>query len=201
MREFCLPTFSAASEYKLDMKIVSPQEILEFWYADDMRPRWFDSTPQLDAEIRRRFESVWEAAAAGQLDLWLGSPDGCLALAIVLDQFPLNMFRGTARSFATERQAIDVANLAVAQGFDRQLERSRLAFLYMPLMHSENLMDQDASVALFHAAGLQENARFAEGHREIVRRFGRFPHRNAILGRKSTADELSYLESPEAFQG
>ncbi len=183
------------------MKTVSPREILDFWYADDMPPRWFDSTPQLDAEINRRFKSVWEAAAAGKLEFWRESPDGCLALAIVLDQFPLNMFRGTPESFATERQAIDVAKHAVAKGFDRQLDRNRLAFLYMPLMHSEDLLDQDLSVRLFHAAGLEENARFAEGHREIVRRFGRFPHRNSILGRKSTVNELNYLVSPEAFKG
>ncbi len=183
------------------MKTITPQEILDFWYADDMRSKWFDSTPQLDAEIKRRFESVWEAGAAGQLDLWRESPDGCLALAIVLDQFPLNMFRGTPKSFATERQAVDVAKHAIAEGFDRRLDRSRLAFLYMPLMHSEDLLDQDASVRLFHAAGLEQNTSFAEGHREIVGRFGRFPHRNAILGRKSTVDELNYLASPEAFKG
>jgi uncharacterized protein (DUF924 family) len=179
----------------------SPQDILDFWYAPDMRSKWFASTPQLDAMIRERFESLWEAAVRGELDAWRSSPQGSLALAIILDQFPLNMFRGTAKSFSSEGQAIAVAKQAIAQGYDRQIDKAQLAFLYMPLMHSEDPADQDLSVELFAAAGLDNNLRFAKHHRDIVRRFGRFPHRNAILGRASSAEELAYLESKEAFKG
>lgn len=176
-------------------------DIIGFWFADGMHRRWFGSDPAFDAHIRERFETTWLAAAAGELDDWQQTADGCLALAIVLDQFPLNMYRGQARAFATEAVAIGVAKHAVAQGLDRQLPGSQLAFLYMPLMHSEDLADQDRSVALFEAAGLNDNARFARHHRELIQRFGRFPHRNAILGRTSSASEREYLASKEAFTG
>jgi uncharacterized protein (DUF924 family) len=162
---------------------------------------WFNSTPELDNEIRERFESLWREAASGQHDDWLENAEAALALVIVLDQFPLNMFRGQVKSFATEQRAIDICREAIAKGFDQQLPENRLAFLYLPLMHSENIEDQDLSVELFRAAGLKNNLRFAEHHREIIRRFGRFPHRNAILGRDSTAEELNWLASPEAFKG
>ena len=178
-----------------------PGEIITFWFSEPMEKHWFRSTPALDNEIRERFESAWEQARAGDCARWTETPEGCLALAIVLDQFPLNMFRGQAKSFASEAQAIEVTLHAVRAGFDRQLPGDQLAFLYMPLMHSENLHHQDESVRLFEAAGLMSNARFAHHHRELIRRFGRFPHRNAILGRPSTDQELEYLSSKEAFTG
>ena len=176
-------------------------DILEFWFSEPMRRRWFRSTPQLDEEIRERFEPLWQEAAAGGMTTWQQSAEGSLALAILLDQFPLNMYRDQARAFASEAQAIGVAQRAIAQGFDRQLRGDRVAFLYMPLMHSEDLAHQDLSVQLFEAAGLESNARFARHHRELIRRFGRFPHRNAMLGRQSTPQELDYLASKEAFTG
>ncbi len=179
----------------------SLQDILDFWYAPDMRSKWFASTLQLDASMRARFEPLWEAAVRGELDTWRSSPQGSLALAIILDQFPLNMFRGTPKSFSSEGQAIAVAKQAIAQGHDRQIDKAQLVFLYMPLMHSEDLADQDLSVELFAAAGLENNLRFAQHHRDIVRRFGRFPHRNAILGRASTPQEIDYLNSDAAFKG
>ena len=183
------------------MHMISPKDILDFWYAEEMRSKWFASTPQLDALIKERFEPVWEAAMRGELDDWLSHPDGCLALAIILDQLPLNMFRGTAQSFASEAKSRDAARHAIEQGYDKEIDPSRLAFLYMPFMHSESLADQDLSVTLFTAAGLENNLRYARHHRELVRRFGRFPHRNAILGRASTPQELDYLNSKEAFKG
>jgi uncharacterized protein (DUF924 family) len=137
----------------------------------------------------------------GDLDSWQNTPEGALALVIVLDQFPLNMFRGKPESFSTESQSREVARKAIAKGWDEKLEISSLAFLYMPFMHSENLEDQDRSVYLFEAAGLIDNLRFAKHHRELIRRFGRFPHRNAILGRESSEEELEYLASREAFHG
>jgi uncharacterized protein (DUF924 family) len=175
--------------------------LLDFWYSVDMRARWFASTPELDQEIHARFESLWQCAAAGKLDHWQDMAEGTLALVIVLDQLPLNMYRGRPESFSTEQKAVAVAKLAVARGYDKQLAKERLMFLYMPLMHSEHLADQDLSVHLFGAAGLVDNQRFAEHHRGLVRRFGRFPHRNDILGRVSTQDELDYLASPQAFKG
>jgi uncharacterized protein (DUF924 family) len=180
---------------------IAPRVVIDYWFAEPMRRCWFRSTPELDAQIRERFEAVWRQAAAGELCAWMQTAQGSLALAIVLDQFPLNMFRGRARSFATEAQAIEVALHAIDRGFDRLLPREQLAFLYMPLMHSEDLEHQERSVHLFEAAGLESNVRFARHHRDLIRRFGRFPHRNAILGRPSTAEEQAYLASKEAFSG
>jgi uncharacterized protein (DUF924 family) len=175
------------------------REILAFWYSDRISKRWFSSTPALDEEIRVRFEAIWNRAAAGELDTWAETPEGALALVIVLDQLPLNMYRGKPKAFLTEQQAVAVARQAVARGFDQRLEKGRLLFLFMPLMHSENPEDQDLSVRLFRNAGLDTH--YPEHHRGIVRRFGRFPHRNAILGRESTEEEEDYLASAEAFKG
>ncbi|MES9990446.1 MAG: DUF924 family protein [Candidatus Thiodiazotropha sp.] len=118
-----------------------------------------------------------------------------------IDQFPLHMFRDQAEAFATEQQSRDVANYAIKSGFDQQMPAAWRAFLYLPFMHSESLSDQDRSVALFETAGLASNLKWAKHHRELIRRFGRFPHRNEILGRESSADELDYLKSDQAFTG
>lgn len=176
-------------------------DILDYWFAPGMAKHWFRSTPSLDREIRDRFEATWEAAAAGDLDHWVDSAEGALALVILLDQLPLNMYRGRAKAFSTEGKAIAVCKQTIDQGLDRLLPIERVAFLYMPLMHSESLADQDRSVELFTAAGLEENLRFARHHRELIRRFGRFPHRNAVLGRPSSTEERAYLVSKEAFTG
>jgi uncharacterized protein (DUF924 family) len=175
--------------------------LLDYWYAPAMRRRWFDSTPALDAEIRERFEDLFRRAASGELDAWLDDPDEALALVIILDQLPLNMYRGRPEAFASEAIAIAAAKRAIELGHDLDIAKERLQFLYMPLMHSEALADQDMSVAMFARAGLDENLRYAEHHRDIVRRFGRFPHRNAILGRESRPEELDYLAAPGAFKG
>lgn len=181
--------------------MITASDIIEFWYTPPVCEHWFDSTPEIDERIRSRFEGLWEQAAKGDLDTWQQTAEGCLALCIVLDQFPLNMFRGQAKSFATEQKAVEVCRYAVTNGLDEQLPVERRAFLYMPLMHSENLADQDESVRLFEASKLEDNARFARHHREIIRRFGRFPHRNAILGRSSSEQEKTYLTSSGAFTG
>lgn len=181
--------------------IMGPDEVLDFWFADETKSAWFRSTPALDAAIRDRFDTLWRSAAVGGIDHWKATAQGALALVIVLDQFPLNMFRNQPAAFSTERRAIDVCKGAIGNRFDQELCGDRRAFLYMPLMHSEQLADQDLSVRLFAAAGLESNLRFARHHREIIRRFGRFPHRNAILGRTSTVGEVAYLASKEAFFG
>ena len=180
---------------------VTPDSILDYWYSERMKKHWFNSTEKLDKEIKERYEPVWKAAIRGEYEHWKESAQGCLALAIILDQLPLNMFRGEVESFSTESMAIKVSKLAIAKGFDQQVDKDKLAFLYMPLMHSENMDDQNLSVSLFEKAGLEENARFAKHHRDIVQQFGRFPHRNEILQRESSQSEIDYLNSDKAFKG
>ncbi len=180
---------------------IKPDDILDFWYSSAMKSRWFNSTPELDEQIRNNYEAIWEQARDGELDHWQETAEGCLALAIVLDQLPLNMFRGDAKSFCTEAKAIEVSHAAINKGLDKEIEKECVAFLYMPLMHSEDMGDQNLSVELFQTAELEHNARFARHHRDIVKRFGRFPHRNALLGRETTSEEIEYLNSKEAFTG
>lgn len=180
---------------------MSPQGIVAFWFSDAVRPLWFKSTPEFDKQLRNRFESLWQQAIKGKLDSWAETAEGALALVIVLDQIPLNIYRGEARSYSSESKARDIAGYAINYGFDCVLPDEQKAFLYMPFMHSESLADQDRSVDLYDAAGLMDNLKFAKHHRELIRRFGRFPHRNKILGRESTEAELAYLASDEAFHG
>jgi uncharacterized protein (DUF924 family) len=162
---------------------------------------WFASTPELDKEILDQFGALWEDACTGKLDHWISSPEGCLALVIILDQFPLNMFRGQAKGFSSGKKAVEIALMAINKNFDKRIPQEKLAFLYMPLMHSENLVSQNLSVQKFTETNLDSNLRFALHHREIIKKFGRFPHRNKILGRKSTEAELEYLASKGAYLG
>jgi uncharacterized protein (DUF924 family) len=178
-----------------------PQKIIDFWFADDVRKLWFNSTAEFDRSLRERFEDILKQADQGELDHWMETAAGCLALVIILDQFPLNMFRGNAQSFATEARSRDVARVAIADGFDKALPAEQQAFLYMPFMHSENLADQQLALELFAQPGMESNLRFAHHHHAIVETYGRFPHRNAVLGRTSTAAEIEYLNSREAFNG
>lgn len=181
--------------------IAQPEDIVGFWFAKSAQALWFNATPEFDQDLRERFLTTYRAAAAGQLADWEHTPTGALALTIVLDQFPLNMFRGQPESFATEATARAVADRAIARGFDERLTPSERMFLYLPFMHSETLADQERSVQLFEPLGLKESLYFACHHRDLIGRFGRFPHRNAILGRNNTDEELAYLASPEAFHG
>lgn len=180
---------------------MTPADIVNFWFSEKVSQLWFQSTPEFDAELRSEYASTLDDAVKGNLPTWAETATGSLALVILLDQFPLNMYRGQARSFASEADAIVVAKKAIDLGQDQQLDLSQRAFLYLPMMHSENLADQDYSVRLFQAPGLESNLRFAQHHRGIIERFGRFPHRNAILGRENTPDETTYLESKEGFHG
>jgi uncharacterized protein (DUF924 family) len=176
-------------------------EIIDFWFSADISKQWFNAKPALDSEIKSKYEILWQAASRGEFDHWQDSADGALALVIILDQFPLNMYRNQAKSFITEARSIEVAHQAVERGFDQSLPAVQRAFLYMPFMHSEKLSDQALSVKLFTEAGLKDNQHFAEHHRDLIKRFGRFPHRNEILGRQSSSEELEYLNSKEAFTG
>lgn len=175
------------------------QDVLDFWFDESNKKLWFNSTPELDRKLARLFSGTWEAAREGRLEAWEDTPAGALALTIVLDQFPLNMFRGEPTSFSTGTAARDVAQRAIERGFDHDMSEKEKLFLYMPFMHSEDPADQDRSVQLF--ADMEGQRWWAEHHRSIIRRFGRFPHRNAILGRESTPEELAWLASPEGFSG
>lgn len=179
---------------------MTPGAVLDFWFSNAAAKQWFRATPAFDAEIGERFAALWGDCKDGLCDFWEQTAEGALALVIVLDQFPLNMHRDQALGYSTEAQARAVAERAIAAGFDRLLDGAQMAFLYLPFMHSENLADQERSVALFEAAGLEQNLRYARHHREIIRRFGRFPHRNAALGRDSTAAETAWLASSEGFK-
>ena len=180
---------------------VSPHDVVSLWFSERVKPLWFNSTPEFDAELREHFGETLRAAGRGELEDWMQSSEGALALVIVLDQFPLNIYRGQPEAFATEAASRRVAAAAIERGFDQAMSDIQRAFLYLPFMHSEEPADQDRSVTLFETAGLTDNVKWAKHHRNIIRRFGRFPHRNAILGRESTPEELAYLNSEEAFKG
>lgn len=180
---------------------MQPRDVIDFWFVEIDQARWFEPTPALDRAIRDRFGALYEQAAAGELDRWRAHPEGCLALCLLLDQFPRNMFRGEARAFATDARARSVAGHALAEGFDRALPKDQLLFLYLPFEHSEDLADQNRSVALFEALGNDGLVDYAVRHQRIVARFGRFPHRNRLLGRATTADEAAFLEEPDSSFG
>jgi uncharacterized protein (DUF924 family) len=175
------------------MSEITPADIIAFWRAAGP-DRWFEKDAGFDDEIRRRFLAVHEAAAAGKLNAWEQNAEGALALLILLDQFPRNMFRGDARTFATDRQARAAASRALLNGFDGAFPDLR-SFFYLPFEHSEDLADQERSVALYQAAGDADDLKWAELHADIIRRFGRFPHRNAVLGRATTPEEQAFLDS------
>jgi len=170
-----------------------PAEILAFW-REAGRDRWYEKDGAFDDEVRRRFLGLWQQAAAGNLSSWEASDEGALALTIVLDQFPRNMFRGDPRTYASDELARQVAGRAIERGADAKIDPALLEFLYMPFMHSEQLADQLRCVELFRKAGNTENLKYAEDHADIVRRFGRFPHRNPVLGRTTTPQEQSFLD-------
>jgi len=171
---------------------VSPHDVLAFWEAAGPG-KWFSTDAALDAAIRERFLATYEAAAGGALEPWESTPEGALALVIVLDQFPRNMFRGSARIYAADAAARAVAERALARGFDRAVAQDLRTFFYLPFSHSETIADQERSLALYCTLGDQKSLRYAEEHADIIRRFGRFPHRNDILGRQTTAEEQAFL--------
>ena len=166
-----------------------PAEVLDFWFQRE-RKDWFAKDERFDAEIRSRFLPLYERAAAGGLADWLQGPRSCLALVIVLDQFPRNMFRGSARAFAADPLAREAARTIVDRGWDRALSPDERTFAYLPFEHSESIEDQERSLKLFEGG---ENFEWARKHYDIVQRFGRFPHRNAALGRASTPEEIEFL--------
>jgi uncharacterized protein (DUF924 family) len=177
-----------------DVSKLTPDEVLSFWFGEH-RQDWFAKDPAFDAEIRARFLALHEAAAQGGFAHWADEPRSCLALVIVLDQFPRNMFRGEARAFATDALARAAARAIIERGWNQQMTQAEQLFAYLPFEHSESLADQDLSCELMKGFDAQQ-LRYALRHREIIQRFGRFPHRNSLLGRESTAAELEFLKLP-----
>ena len=171
----------------------SASAIVAFW-TEAGPGRWFKKDAAFDDEFRAKFAAAHEAAASGALDVWANTAEGALALMILLDQYPRNSFRGTARMFATDPLALSVAKKAIAQAFDTVVDPALRSFMYLPFMHSEQLAEQDRALQLYAPLGA-ESQRFAVVHRDIILRFGRFPHRNALLGRTTTAQEQAFLDS------
>ncbi|WP_445173047.1 DUF924 family protein [Microcoleus sp.] len=182
-------------------------EVLDFWFGRSHSPefgkvqqKWFEKDTDFDAEVRSRFMQQYELAASGQLDSWQNSPNNCLALILLLDQFPRNMFRGTPQAFATDSKALATAEYAVNNNFDRELLTVQKWFIYLPFEHSENLERQQKSVELFRQLSGDTDSdsviEYAMQHLEIIQRFGRFPHRNQILGRETTPEEAEFLKQP-----
>jgi len=172
----------------------SAADVLAFWRAAG-EDKWFKKDTAFDAEITSRFQALWRDAAAGALVDWEAIPETALSLVLVLDQFPRNMFRGKADAFATDALAREVTKRAIARGFDQKVPASERLFFYLPFEHSESLADQQRSVALIGALGSADLSRWAELHADIIRRFGRFPHRNSVLSRASTSEEQEFLDA------
>jgi uncharacterized protein (DUF924 family) len=173
---------------------VALADVLAFWRAAGPQ-KWFKKDAAFDAEIRSRFLATYEAAVAGRLSDWETTPEGTLALLIVLDQFPRNMFRGDARTYAADALARALADRAIGKGFDQRMPPEERKFCYLPFMHSELAADQERCLRLSQQLGDAEFDRYAGQHAGIVRRFGRFPHRNAMLGRTTTPDEQAFLDA------
>lgn len=194
--------------------MLTPDDVLGYWFGDltsaeevpSTVSRWFKGGPEVDEEIRRRFGEALEPARRGELDLWAGTPHGTLALLILLDQFPRNAYRNDPRAFASDERALQIARAALARGDDQRVFPVQRTFFYLPFEHSEALEDQRTAVAKIRASYeaapgpvrelLKETVSYAERHQQVIERFGRFPHRNQLLGRASTPEEQEFLKQP-----
>ncbi|MBU6235995.1 MAG: DUF924 family protein [Alphaproteobacteria bacterium] len=179
----------------------SKNDILRFWFEEVKPQQWFQANPAFDADISKRFSGDYELAKSGVYDSWTDGAEGCLALCILLDQFPRSMFRGQARAFESDAKALQVALHALEKHFDKLVPPLRRRFLYLPFEHCEDMAMQERSVALFATMKKDDplGYDYALRHRDVIARFGRFPHRNEILGRPSTADEAAYLVANGGF--
>ncbi len=181
------------------MSEATPNDVLSFWRAAGPQ-KWFAKDDAFDTEVRSRFLPTYEAAAAGRFFDWEATPEHALALTVTLDQFPRNMFRNDARAFAADPIARAVADRALLRGFDQQVPVDERQFFYLPFEHSENMSDQERCCALVRTLGNADILRWAELHADVIRRFGRFPHRNAVLGRATTPAEREFLDN-DGFAG
>ena len=180
--------------------MTKPQDVLEFWLAPAARERWFEKDEAFDAEIRQGFEGAYKDATTGKLDDWQNAPEGALALVILLDQLPRNMFRDTPKAFASDAQARQVTKAAIDRGFDLAIEdQDHRMLFYLPLEHSEDLADQERCIELVRQRCADTDfLQWAVAHKKVIDQFGRFPHRNRILGRPNTEAEEVYLNDPDA---
>jgi uncharacterized protein (DUF924 family) len=173
---------------------VTPRDVIGFWL-DAGPEKWFSKDPQFDAELTRRFADAADRAAEGAFDGWCETTEGTLALILLLDQFRRNIHRETPQAFSADPKALEIAKSALARRLDQDLPRDQRKWLYLPFEHAEDLATQEQSVALFEANGIEDDLKWAVEHRDIIARFGRFPHRNAILGRTTTPEEEEFLAS------
>ncbi|MDJ0839512.1 MAG: DUF924 family protein [Acidobacteriota bacterium] len=174
------------------------QEIIRFWYEEIDQKQWWEKDAAFDELIRERFGALHRKAALGELFAWRRAPLGRLAEIIILDQFSRNIFRDSARAFAYDGQALALSQEAVHSSADRELKPMEKSFLYMPMMHSESLLVHREALRLYSQPGLDYNLDFEKQHMAIIERFGRYPHRNALLGRESTPDETAFLQQPNS---
>ncbi|MGZ5849054.1 MAG: DUF924 family protein [Methyloceanibacter sp.] len=180
------------------MSVRTIDEVIAFWFDELGHRDWFRKDVKLDATIKERFGALYDELKLGVPAAWLSEPHGVLASVLVLDQLPRNMFRGGEHSFATDAAALAIAKRAIAEGVDAKLPATKRWFLYLPFQHAENSADQARSVELFTALGNPGALDYALRHRAVIDRFGRFPHRNAVLGRLSTEEEEAFLKEPGA---
>ncbi|KAL7500355.1 hypothetical protein ACHAWT_010521 [Skeletonema menzelii] len=176
----------------------SPTEVLKFWFEDLSPQQWFMQSDQVDKTIRTKFMDIHNKATAGELHNWRKDANGSLAEIIVLDQFSRNLYRGTSKAFAQDGMALVLAQEAIAKGFEEELSSDQVPFLYLPFMHSESLVIHERAVELYTALGQEMNLDFEMKHMAIIERFGRYPHRNKILGRESTPEEIEFLNGPDS---
>ncbi|WP_245622938.1 DUF924 family protein [Kiloniella litopenaei] len=172
-------------------------DVLDFWLADGMDRKWFFKDPAFDREVAEKLGPLYERASAGEFDHWAETPKGCLALCILLDQAPRNLFRNDPKTFATDKKALGIAQKAVDKGWHKELPQRERNFILLPFEHSEDLAMQEKSLELYQ--DMDENPdwlSYAKKHEVIIRRFGRFPHRNKVLGRESTPEEIEFLKQP-----
>ena len=188
------------------MSMVDCNDILNFWFATtdltadlELNETWFRSSDAFDAEIRDKFEATWQAAADGDLDHWMEAPESCVALMVLMDQFPRNMFRGQGRAYATDERARIAARRVLDKGWDQDFGKRFRSFCYLPFEHSEIAADQEQAFTLMESLGEERSMKAAREHLDAIQRFGRFPHRNAALGRTSTPEELEYLKDPPGW--
>ncbi|WP_171207238.1 MULTISPECIES: DUF924 family protein [unclassified Ruegeria] len=178
--------------------MTGPEDVLSFWLDEIGPDGWYVQDDALDAQIRERFLATWQAACEGRFSLWLTYPSGTLAYIILMDQFPRNMFRGSAKAFSTDKAALAAAKAAVDRGWDLKIDEPARQFFYLPMMHSENLCDQERCVRLMHERMPNDGASnllHARAHREVIRQFGRFPYRNEALERSTTQHEAAYVSN------
>lgn len=176
--------------------MATPQEIIAFWFEESTPEQWFKKDEGFDRTVIEHFRETYDAVVADGHANWRGDAEGCLAEILVLDQFSRNMFRDDPKAFAADARALACLKHAIAEGFDKQLAEEKRKFLYMPLMHSESAADQELSISMFSTLDDENTLDFAHRHKVIIDRFGRYPHRNAVLGRESTAEEEIFLAQP-----